>query len=121
MGSVDGYDTVLETEILIHYDQTNTRRQLVSIPLTEESALGDALDDDDMKFRNTPRAPDSYDMTAEMFIKAEAEQVGARLVDGTKSNLLNLSIIFAVVGFSGFLYGYFSNKSSNSYAPLVEM
>merc|ERR1711972_876757 len=34
--SVDGYDTVLETEILITYDQTNTRRKLIQIPFTDE-------------------------------------------------------------------------------------
>jgi len=126
--SVDGYDTVLETEILITYDQTNTRRMLVSTPLTkdyfEEAALAEAaaLDDEDMKFRNTPRAPDADDMTAEMVIEAEStKQVAAVLYTGTKYKLAHLGIIAAVVALSGFFYGYFKKKSSDPYEPLVEI
>merc|ERR1711874_788607 len=50
--SVDGYDTVLETEILIAYDQTNTRRHLVSIPITKNMWYDEVWDAEEMDFED---------------------------------------------------------------------
>lgn len=128
--SINGYDTLLETEILITYDQTNTRRLLISMPLEKgagpeegEVQLASVLDDKDYMFRNTPRAPDIDEMTAELYIEAEgSEEVADVLMNSsTKWKVLNIAGLFSLVGAAGFVFGYFSSKTTTSYEPLVEM
>merc|ERR1711972_354253 len=108
--SVDGYDTLLETEILITYDQTNTRRKLIQIPFTEEmfDAAGYDLTDD---------------MVVEMFIEAN-KAVGSLFAINEKAmkSFQNLFMVGIVVGCAGFLFGYVSKKFKNDeYVSLIEM
>jgi len=119
--SVDGYDTVLETEILIEYDQTNTRRHLLQIPLSKASMFDDMgeaevgasaeYSDEDMAFREAKREPDQDDMTCEMFVEPESvKAVGAALDLENSSILLTMSLCVLIVGALGFAFGYAQQK-----------
>jgi hypothetical protein len=132
--SVDGYDTLLETEILIHYDQTNTRRKLIQIPFTKEMweaagydmeyevSVGDAeLSEEDLAFQNTKRAPDQDDMVVDLFIEAE-KSVGIFVSERTMSSVGHMLILSAIVAGAGYAFRFFHTKAQEgSYAPIMEM
>merc|ERR1712060_1010006 len=134
--SVDGYDTLLETEIIITYDQTNTRRKLIRVPFTEEMfnaagydltdewALGESveLSEEDLAFQNTKRAPDTDDMIVEMFIEADKAVGSLFASESAMKSFQNLFMIGIVLGCAGFLFGYVSEKfKSDNYVALIEM
>jgi len=142
--SVDGYDTVLETEILISYDQTNTRRKLISIPLSksmlddemwdvevgmsddgiEEVGVGIAqYDHTDQEFRNTKRAPDQDDMIVNLFVETEKSTAVGAFMDQDSSKLfLSMSVCILIVGALGFVFGYTQQKvkGRNSYREIPD-
>jgi hypothetical protein len=131
--SVDGYDTLLETEILIHYDQTNTRRKLVQIPLTKdlwsaagydmehEYSIGAAeMSAEDLEFQNTKRAPDQDDMVVELFVEAE-KAVGIVISESTLTSMGQMLMLSLVVAGAGYAFGFFGTKQEESYVSLVEM
>jgi hypothetical protein len=132
--SVDGYDTLLETEILIHYDQTNTRRKLVQIPFTKdmweaagydmeyEYELGAAeMSEEDLEFQNTKRAPDQDDMVVDLYVEAE-KAVGVFVSERTMSSLGQMLMLSAVVAGAGYAFGFFHTKSQEAdYSPMIEM
>jgi len=143
--SVDGYDTVLETEILITYNQTNTRRQLISVPLSEamwddeimnvmedEFGLGDddfvevgvatQYDETDLAFQNAKRAPDTDDMTCDLFVEdevAKAAEVGSLMNPESSKLFLTMSFCVMVVGALGFIFGY-SQSKGDSYQKIKD-
>jgi len=133
--SVDGYDTLLETEILIEYDQTNTRRELIQIPLTKdlweaagynsedfEDQLGSAeMSEEDLEFQNTKRSPDLDDMVVEMWVEAE-KSVGITISEETVSSMQQILMISVVLAGAGYAFGYFQRKYKNEgYVSMVEM
>merc|ERR1712226_1601433 len=118
--NVDGYDTQLETEIEIVYEEGTVRRQLISLPLSESSfdledefdvGNGAQLDEIDMEFRNTPRAPDTDDMIVKLYIEAEA-QIAEWIAKDTSQTFMIMLFCFMVVGTFGFGYGYQQSKSN---------
>lgn len=121
--SVDGFDTQLETEIEIHYAQTNTtRRRLISIPLSKAmfddpeevgvgaSDTGAQLDKTDKEFRETPRTPDTDDMIVKMYIDAEY-QLAEWMSKQTSQTFMMMMFCFMVVASFGFGYGYQKSKA----------
>merc|ERR1712079_304821 len=131
--SVDGYDTILETEIIIDYDQTNQRRKLVRIPLTrdmlyeagylnDETQVGSTqMSDEDLAFRNTKRAPDEDDMVVNLFIDPEEKSVAFSVSKETMSTVKTLTMVGLLIGAAGFTFGYLSKKyKKEDYVSLIE-
>jgi len=132
--SVEGYHTRLETEIEITYEQGNTRRKLIQIPLTRqmleaagyydieyETAIGMSdLSEEDLEFQNTKREPDTDDMVVEMYVEAE-KAVGIIFGEGTSSSFGQFLMISVFIAGLGYAAGYFRTKSSDNYTSLIEM
>lgn len=127
--SVDGYDTILETEILIEYNQANTRRYLLQIPLSEASRFDDEImessymkeiglgasgatySDEDKQFREAKREPDQDNMVCPMFIETESDKAVGAALDSDSTNLvLTMSLCILIVGAMGFAFGFAQSK-----------
>merc|ERR1712062_788337 len=102
------------------YDQTNTRRHLISVPLTksmledeifdmredEEVELGGAeFDETDLAYQNAKREPDTDDMVTKLFIEAEDVQnveVGEMQFIQESKTIFTLLLCVLFVGSIGF-------------------
>merc|ERR1712007_230684 len=125
--------TVLETEILISYDQTNTRRKLISIPLSK-SMLDDemwdvevGMSDDGIEEVGVGIAQydhtDQDDMIVNLFVETEKSTAVGAFMDQDSSKLfLSMSVCILIVGVLGFVFGYTQQKvkGRNSYREIPD-